>query len=89
MIMMRTFRNKRWSVQELKTTLDEVEATLHIIDILIIAREYLKYDVAYSGVIVKALERVRTNFERCMMDPDASMNRVYAEYLSCPIDRRR
>ena len=72
----------RVSIQELKTKLETVEATLHILDILIIAREYLKYDVGYSEVIFKALERVSANFETCMIDPDKSMDRIYAEFLS-------
>ena len=75
----------RASIKELNTKLEAVEATLHILDILIIAREYLKYDVADSEVIVKALERVRANFQTCMIDPDASMDRIYAEFLSKPI----
>ena len=79
--------SRRASIKELKSKLESVEATLHILDILIIAREYLKYDVGYSEVMVKALERVRTNFETCMIDPDASMDRIYAEFLSKPIDK--
>lgn len=77
----------RASIQELKTRLASVEATLHILDILIIAREYLKYDVGYSEVIVKALEKVRANSEVCMIDPDKSMDRIYAEFLSKPIGK--
>ena len=75
----------RASIQELNNRLDGAEATLHIVDTLIIAREYLKYDVGYSAVIEKALEKVRVNFERCMIDPDASMDKIYAEYLSKPL----
>ena len=80
----------RTSVSELMARLEEVsDVTLHVMDILIIARYYLKYDVAYSEVIVKALKQVRANFEKCMIDPDASMDRIYAEYLSVPIDNER
>ena len=75
----------RASIKELNTGLESAEATLHILNILIIAREYLKYDVAYSQVITKALEKVQANFQRCMIDPDASMDRIYAEFLSKPI----
>ena len=77
----------RASIQECNTKLDSVEATLHIVDILILAREYLIYDVGYSAVIEKALGKVRENFERCMIDPDASMDRIYAVFLSKPLPK--
>ena len=48
----------RSSIQKLNTELDVEKATFHILNILIIAREYLIYDVGYSEVIEKALGKV-------------------------------
>ena len=79
-------------LQRLEKRLALSTITLHALGTLIIARYYLKYDInikEYSDIIFSALEIVKSNFQRCMIDPEKSMDRIYREYLSIPIKEGR